>query len=320
MKVKNFFKNIAAGLAIGVGAAIPGVSGAAIAMIFKVYNSIIDSINNFRKNIKGSILVLLPILIGALLAVFGCIFAFDLAFRYMMFAIICVFAGFLIGSIPGITDEIKGAEKSKKNIIICVICGFFVLIIGILSIVLGSQGFGVSQLFNDLDKNWWMYLVLIPVGMLASVALTVPGLSGSLILVVIGFYLPLVNNAKEWISQLLSGNTSNLLHLILMILSFGIGCLLGIVLISKLMGKLLVKHHDATYFGIIGFVVASVVVLFLNNDIFNYYKTWAGIDVGKQITAVLPIWAEIIIGVVLMIITAFLSYQLVKYQRKHKEE
>jgi len=309
MKVKQFFKHLFGGMAIGVGAAIPGVSGAAIAMILKIYNSIISSVNNLRKHFKDSMRILLPLAIGALIAVGVCIFVFDWAFEYAMFAIVCAFAGFLVGSFPGIKDEIKDAEKSNKNFIICVICAVFVILIGVLSIILGNQGFGVGEAFKDLNKNWWMYLVLIPVGALASVALTVPGLSGSLILVIIGFYMPLVTNAKDWISQLFHGDTSHLLNLILVILCFAVGCFIGIVLISKVMSKLLTKYHDPTYFGITGFVLGSIVVLFLNKDIFAYYQVWS---------KTIPIYIEIIIGVVLFIGSLILSYLLVRYQRKQK--
>ena len=67
--MKNFFKRLLAGMGIGAGAAIPGVSGAAIALIFGVYYDIITAVNNFRKKFGWAILVLLPILIGIMIAV-----------------------------------------------------------------------------------------------------------------------------------------------------------------------------------------------------------------------------------------------------------
>ena len=110
MKVKEWFRRLVAGLAIGAGAAIPGVSGAAIAVIFRVYEDIINAVNNFRKKFGWAIAVLIPILIGVLLAVGICIVLFHLAFRHLMFVLMCLFAGFLLGSFPGITDEVKGEK------------------------------------------------------------------------------------------------------------------------------------------------------------------------------------------------------------------
>ena len=97
MKIKEWFRKLIAGMAIGAGAAIPGVSGAAIAVIFRVYEDIIGAVNNFRKKFGWAIKVLIPIMIGIVLAVCVCIVLFSWAFEHLMFVLICLFAGFLIG-------------------------------------------------------------------------------------------------------------------------------------------------------------------------------------------------------------------------------
>ena len=317
--MKSFFKRLLAGMGIGAGAAIPGVSGAAIALILNVYEDIIGAVNNFRKRFGWAITVLIPILIGIMLAVGVCIIVFHLAFEYCMFALICIFAGFLIGSFPGIKDNVKDVKIEKKHIISAIIAAIFVISLGVLSIVLGAKGSSVSQAFVDMPV--WLYFVLIPVGAIAAVALTVPGLSGSLILLIIGFYRPLMDNTTMWAKEFFGVGVeqtfSHWLQLLGMIGCFGIGCVIGVVLISKLMSILLVKHHDTTYFAIIGFVLGSIVVLFMNFDIFNYYRVWAG-AVIENINPVMPIYIEIPLGVVLLGIAGLLSCLLVRYNRKAK--
>ena len=96
MKIKEWFRKLVAGMAIGAGAAIPGVSGAAIAVIFRVYEDIIGAVNNFRQKFGWAIKVLIPILLGILVAVAVCIVLFSWAFEHVMFILICLFAGFLI--------------------------------------------------------------------------------------------------------------------------------------------------------------------------------------------------------------------------------
>ena len=314
--MKNFFKRLLAGMGIGAGAAIPGVSGAAIALILHVYYDIIEAVNNFRKKFGWAIKVLIPILLGIMVAVIACVIIFHLAFEYCMFTLICIFAGFLIGSFPGIKDEVKDAKIGKKHIISAIIAGIFVISLGVMSVILGSKGSGIAKTFVDMP--WWLYLVLIPVGAVAAVALTVPGLSGSLILLVLGFYRPLMENATLWGKEIFSGSWSHFPHLLGMIGCFGIGCLIGVVLISKLMSLLLKKFHDVTYFAIIGFILGSIVVLFFNYDIFNYYSVWAG-KLVENIHPVMSIYVEIPIGLVVMGIAGFLSYLLVRYNRKNKE-
>ena len=321
MKVKEWFRKLIAGMAIGAGAAIPGVSGAAIAVIFHVYEDIINAVNNFRKKFGWAIKVLIPILLGLMLAVVVCIIVFSIAFEYMMFVLICLFAGFLIGSFPGITDEVKGEKLNRKYILLIIAGALFVIALGVLNVIAGLNDFSVESLFEPEAGAlpvWYLYLILIPVGAVAAVALTVPGLSGSLILLILGFYRPLVDNAKHWAGELLRGDFTHTLPLFGVIGCFAIGCLIGVVLVSKIMTVLLRKWRKETFFTIIGFIGGSILVLFCNSNIVSYYRVWANPTLGDKYTIhpVLPMWLEIIIGVAVLALCAFLSYRLVVAQRK----
>ena len=321
MKVKEWFRKLIAGMAIGAGAAIPGVSGAAIAVIFHVYEDIINAVNNFRKKFGWAIKVLIPILLGIMLAVVVCIIVFSIAFEYMMFVLICLFAGFLIGSFPGITDEVKGEKLNRKYILLIIAGALFVIALGVLNVIAGLNDFSVESLFEPEAGAlpvWYLYLILIPVGAVAAVALTVPGLSGSLILLILGFYRPLVDNAKHWAGELLRGDFTHTLPLFGVIGCFAIGCLIGVVLVSKIMTVLLRKWRKETFFTIIGFIGGSILVLFCNSNIVSYYRVWADPTLGNKYTIhpVLPMWLEIIIGIAVLALCAFLSYRLVVAQRK----
>lgn len=314
----KFLKRFLAGIGIGTGAAIPGVSGAAIAVIFKVYEDIIQAVNSFRKQFGYSIKVLIPILLGIICAVIPCIYLFSLAFEHLMFVLISIFAGFLIGSLPSITDKVKGIKPNIVQIMLIITGFLFVITLGVLSVAFGDK-MNIGGLFININQNWWLYLVLIPVGVLAAVALTVPGLSGSLILLVIGFYRPLVDSVKTWASNCVHGDWSMIGPLLGVIGCFGLGCLIGVVLVSKVMNILLKKYRDSTFFTIIGFISGSILVLFFNYDIFNYYLNWAGHSF-PNINPVLPIYMELPIGIVVMMLCAFGSYMLVRLERKNRQE
>ena len=106
------------GMAIGTAIIVPGVSGGTIALVFGAFKRIVDAVDNlFTKNFWRSLLILLPFLVGSILAVAALVFPFQLAFKYCLFSIVCLFAGFILGSIPGITDELKEKEPTKANII-----------------------------------------------------------------------------------------------------------------------------------------------------------------------------------------------------------
>ncbi|HNX16481.1 MAG TPA: DUF368 domain-containing protein [Bacilli bacterium] len=316
MKAKNWFKNFFAGMGIGVGAAIPGVSGSAVAVVFKVYEAIIWAVNNFRKHFVRSFTILLPILLGIICAVIPCVWLFDRALDQFVFGIICIFAGFLIGSFPGVVDEIRGVKITKKYVVLLIFGALIVILLGVISVIFGGQ-LNLDAVF--LEMPWWFILVLIPEGIIAAVALTVPGLSGSLLLLIMGFYKPLLNCTVTWIGQILTaGDFSNTWKLLAMLFAFAVGVLIGVIITSKAMKYFIGKHHNGTYFAITGFVFGSILVIFFNQIIYDYYLTWANV-ITNIYSPALPIYLEIPIGIVLLIGCAILSYQLVRASRKKQQ-
>lgn len=310
--MKNWFKRLLAGAGIGIAASVPGVSGATIAVILKIYKSLVEAVDHLFKNFKKNILFLLPIILGIILAMIPCLLLFNVALQGFVFGIVALFAGLIIGSFPGVYDEVKEYKPNKFDWIILVGTLIFAVLLGIFSILFGNN-INLIDLFNE--HPWWLYLILIPVGMIASIALAVPGISGSMILLIIGIYKPLIATMAEWFSQIIHGSFTNIGPFFLIILSLGAGIIIGFYFISKLMNFLLNKYHGKTMYAIIGFIIGSLVTLFINHDIFAYYMIWAS---GSFV--VIPPYAEIISGISLMIIAIFVSYQFVKLQRRASKE
>lgn len=306
--MKTFFKRLLAGIGIGIGAAIPGVSGGTIAIILNVYESIINAVSNILKKFKESFIILLPILIGIIGALIPCIILFDKLLDGMMFIMISIFAGLMIGSLPKISNEVKGSKPSKYGIIAAIICFLLAISIGICSVFLGGK-INLEGHFNNPEI--WFYFVMIPVGIIGSFALVVPGISGSMILLILGFYKPLINVASE----LFKGQSQNPGSIIGLLACFALGVIIGFYLCSKLMKSLLDKHHISTMYGIIGFIVGSIIILFFNNTIYEYYQ--------KMSTGNGP-WMkwyiEVPIGIILMIGFVFISYLLLRYENKKEIE
>lgn len=309
MKIKSWLKTLLSGMAIGFGSAVPGVSGGTIAVIFGVYEKIIWAISNIFKHFKEAFRVLLPTLLGVVVALIPTIYLMDKALYGFVFGVICIFAGFIIGSIPGIKDEVKDVKPEAKHIITLVIAALVAIGLGVGSVLAKAD---VTSYFYDTPI--WFYFILIPVGFIASVALVVPGLSGGMILLLIGFYSPLIGYTTDTVKACLNGNWSNFGSLVGLLGCFAVGVLLGFYFISKLMHYLLSKYHDLTFFAIIGFVLGSIPALFFNYEIYSYYQVWAS---GNYIY--MPMVIEIPIGVTLLVITTVLSYLLVRYKRKQIE-
>lgn len=303
MKAKNWFIRLLSGIGIGIGAAIPGVSGGTIAVILKVYENIISAINNIFKKFKESILILIPVLLGVLIALIPCIILMNKALNNLLFAVVTLFAGFIIGSFPGIAKEVKGQKPNKAAIIALIVCFLIVLAIGITSFFVGDK---VDLSTQISSPKVWMFFLMIPVGVLASSALVVPGISGSMLMLILGFYKPLVDGATNFIKNLFGGKFSDLNWPFFGVLAcFAVGVIIGFFLISKLMKYLLTKHRLTTYYGIMGFIVASVITLYINYDIGKYYQTWGS----------LKWYVEVIIAVFMLLIGIAIAYFLLKLQR-----
>ena len=305
--MKNVLKRILAGIGIGVGSAIPGVSGGTIAVILHVYESFIWSISHLFKEFKKAIVILLPIVLGIVIGLVPTIILMDKALEGFIFGVVCVFAGFIVGSLPKITAEVKGKPIKPSYIIILVVAFLITIGLGIGSVVAKSD---VSVHFANPEV--WFYIILIPVGLIASIALVVPGISGGMMLILVGFYKPLINSTVDTAKACLAGDWSNFGIQMAILGCFGIGVIIGFFLVSKLMNFLLNKFHDAAFYGILGFVLGSIIALFINYEIWEYYTLWAEGGQGflkKEI--------EIPLGITLFLICMVLSYLLVRYENKH---
>ena len=303
--MKKWLKTFLSGMAIGFGSAVPGVSGGTIAVIFGVYNKIIWAVSNLFKHFKEAFRLLLPTLLGVVLAIIPTIYLMDKALDSFVFGVVCIFAGFIIGSIPGIKDEVKDVKPNKVHIILLVVCALIAIGLGVASVLAKAD---VTSYFYATPK--WFYFVLIPVGFVASIALVVPGLSGGMLLLLMGFYAPLISYLTDTVKQCFQEhNWANFGNLIGILGCFLVGVVIGFFVISKIMHYLLSKYHDYTFYSIIGFVLGSVPALFFNFKIYEYYQKWAQ-------GMVTPLYIEIPIGIVLLIGFTILSYMLVRYKRK----
>ena len=293
MKIKQHIIDIIKGFFIGTALLIPGVSAASIALISRVYQKLINNIANLTHNFLKSFLNLIPIGIGVALAMVSMWIPLKLASEHILFAVVCLFAGSLIGSIPDVTDKLVNKEIHKKHYLIFILGLIIGILLGILSYF---SDIDLSHLFNPIHYS--LYLIIIPVGFIASLGVVVPGISGSMILLVIGFYTQILG--------LINQITSNPLGVIGVLACMAIGVILGMICFSKLMKYFLNKFESETYIAILGLLIGSIFSIFFNRDVIYYFDHHG-----------VPFY-EGILGGILLIIGFIVSYYLIVYQRKHK--
>ena len=286
MKIKDFVIDTAKGAAIGVAMIIPGVSGGTLAVLLNIYDKLIGAISNILKDFKNSVKVLAPILLGAVLAVAAAYFPLKFALKHAPFPTVMLFAGLMIGSCPKIMKD--GIKNGFKKLDILSIVLPLLLVIGICFIPnLGSADLGVKM-------PVYGYFLLIFIGMIASCALVVPGVSGSMLLLILGYY----NEILDTVSLL----KTNFGHSVLVLLTFVAGIIIGFFSIAKLMKYFLNKFPRATNWAIIGFVVGSIPAIFITYN--NNFPDFVYSSLGA---------AHIAVGCVLCVLGIIATYALTAY-------
>ncbi|MCX5775478.1 MAG: DUF368 domain-containing protein [Firmicutes bacterium] len=281
MKLKNYLIYCFKGFIIGMAIILPGISGGAVAALLGVYDKMIGAVADIGKHFKESIKILLPILIGLIFSV-SLFFPLDILLKIAPFPVIALFVGMMMGGVPELTKKLKG-KINVRNILL-VIAGFiFSASIGVISVFALEPAVLTNIAIPGL-------ILLFVVGFCASTTLATPGISGSITLLALGYYVPLVGIATE----ILSFQASTMVNNLLVSLAFGLGMLVGFFLISKFMKFLLGKFLIPTSFAIVGIVLGSFVSSFYNNETVAMATTNPGFLSTWQIVGTV---AALIIGV-----------------------
>ena len=276
--MKNKIVLMIKGFLFGIANIIPGVSGGTLALTMGVYEDLIESISHFFKDVRKSLKFLCVFGLGAVLSILLMSKVISLSLDKFPFPTTLFFVGLIIGGIPLLTRKVRKNKVKPFNVLLFLIT--FGIVIGMAFM---QEGNNVVSLSNVTP---WMMFLLFIVGMVAAATMVIPGVSGSFVLMLLGFYKPVVNT----VSQLT--DFSMLGHNLLILVPFGIGVLLGIVLIAKLIEFLFNKYELSTYYAILGFLIASI---------FTLCATLFGVDFSN---------IEVVVGVVLFVIAAVIGYKL----------
>ena len=260
----RFITDFIKGIFVGVANVIPGVSGGTMAVSFGIYDKMLDSIAGFVKNFKQSMRTLLPIILGMAFGIGAFTFVLPVMLKEQPFVTSAAFTGLILGGLPGLLASLRSARKSeqKVNYAVCVIVFLIMFAVAAsMPFLKGDKESGILLAANA--KN----MAIVPfMGVIAAAAMVIPGVSGSLMLMILGYYFGIVTAVKDFISALKNFDTAVLFDRFLILFPFGIGCLLGLFFISKLISFLLRRFPTATYCGILGLVAASPVSVFCKVD------------------------------------------------------
>ena len=310
----KFLEHIIIGIIIGISNIVPGVSAGTMFVILGIFKKLIDqvglcldevktmvkNITKFKEKNGGIRAVgimfknifmsqktfLIPIAIGMIFAIYFVAKLFSILNPEQILYRNYIFLGLILGGIPALFKELKkgtdiaNIKKRKISIYIFMIIGFAMMFALYL---LKVNGIGLRKVgYEELSIT--MALPLFLVGAVAAASMVIPGISGSMVVLILGYY------------ELMTVSISK--RNMIFIIPFAIGILVGIMAILKLIKYLLDKHYTRTYSCIVGFVIGSLLMVF------------PGLPVGVM---------GYVITIVCIAIGIMLSYMVEKYSERIKD-
>ena len=270
LAVKGFF--------IGLANIIPGVSGGTMAISFGIYEELITIISNIFKDFKKNMKFLIPLVIGAGISIALLSNVITASLDTFKIATPLLFIGLIIGGFPTIYKKVNKKIVKPKNLIVFLITIIFMVVLYL----------GIKDIKNITFTNMTIidYIILFIVGVIAAITMVVPGISGSFVLMLIGYYEPIV----EVISELTKFN--NIITNLLILIPFSIGALIGIVTVAKLIKHCLKHFEEQTYSAIVAFVISSIFII-----VYPLLSTKCSL-------------IELIVGLILMVIGSVITYEM----------
>lgn len=290
------------GIAIGVANIIPGFSGGTMAVICKIYDEFVDALANLTKNpvevIKKSWGLFVGIILGLVIGFIGILKLLEI----IPLITILFFFGLVLGSLPK-----QGKTALKKPFNPYTLIPFSIAVILIVGLPI-LAGMSVNQIEN---VSFIHFIIIFLLGVLSSAAMVLPGLSGSMILLIFGYYQFIMGSLKTFLKGFFTFQFEGLLNPFLALLLFCLGILIGIVLMSKLVKKLYANYPEHCNMAVFGLLIASLfAILYSSNTEYD----------GVLFTA--PVW-QWIVGVVMALVgtglVVFLDFYTDKKGGKEEE-
>lgn len=230
--MRNFF----IGILIGSGAILPGVSSGVFCVVFGLYEKLVDACLHFFRDIKKNFTFLFPIVLGALVGIFLFSNVLQVLFNKFFIVTSYAFIGLILGSLPIVIRQ-GGISKITFSHFMCLILSF---VFSIYLVVLEKNEIFASSSFSSC------YLILC--GVLMSAGVVIPGVSKTVILMMLGVY-------PSYLTAISTLDFSILIPI-------GFGLVLGGAIFMFIINFLFDHFKSYTYFLILGFVLGSILVIF----------------------------------------------------------
>lgn len=243
------------GFIIGVAKIIPGVSGAIIAIAFGVYENLIRIISKPLKIKIKDLQFLFCLLVGAALGIGLLCKGVSWCLEKHYLPTMLLFIGLIIGGIPEITMEIKNKKNRWSGLTVFALCFTFLYYL----IHLQASN-------NISDTNYWIFFLI---GIIEALTTIIPGVSGTAIFMALGWYEIVLSIYENMSSFSIDGSV---------LVLFLAGFIISTILVSKVINWLFRHYKTESYYGVLGFMGASLLIMFENilSQSFSFWEVFVG--------------------------------------------
>lgn len=238
------------GIALGMAFVIPGFSGGTMAVILKIYDKLLDAISLNLKKLKKNLPFIIALGLGMAVGVFLTAVALKFLFENYPVATNLTLTGIVVGSLPMIWKECTSEAKFKPVNIIP-----FILALAVMVVMFFIKRSEPVEAVAQTEFSIGLALKLAVGGMIAAVSMVIPGISGSLMLTIMGLYETTITSVSD--------------RNFALIIPIGIGAVIGVLAGAKIISILLGRFKQGTYAVIIGLIVGSLLTIFPSDFRFN---------------------------------------------------
>jgi len=238
-KFRNDLILMIKGFAIGSSMSVPGVSGGTMAILLGIYDRLISSISGFLKDIKNNFLYLFKFGIGACAGIGSLAFVIEWLLEKFPLPVSFFFLGAVVGGIPALSKKV---DKSRSRI------GASLYFLSGLIIVIAIGFIPTGNFKITTGSGLAHYGMLLITGIVIALALVLPGISTSHMLLVLGMY-----------DSMIAAITGFDIAFIALL---GISTVIGVFLITKPIEWTMNRFPHQTYCIILGFVFGSSYQIF----------------------------------------------------------
>lgn len=233
-KSNNWLLRFLQGILIGTGAILPGVSGGVLCVAFGIYEPIMEFLSHPISTFKKNKSLLISVILGGLVGFVLVAKVVEVFFNNYAVLATALFSGLICGTVPGL---LRGSvdDSPKKG------WSFFIVTLAVAFIFFNIMETGMG---GNIQPNFGWYVFC---GCIWGLSMIVPGLSSSSVLLFMGLYQPMAAGIAK-------------LDMAVCI-PLGIGFLLTLAALSRLVNSLLNRYHGIISKMILGFVISSVILI-----------------------------------------------------------